>query len=1108
MAESNQNIINFSDSVANIIKNIQDVGSAQVSLVKAIATTSGKVVATDVSIIEKNIKSVNLVNSSISNYLKNISAFIKDISNTISNENSNIDIKSIFGYMERVDEIKNDNGGVDKKVTSKFLLIDGLSAMMSIFSSMTKIIEGMANSKFDTSSLLLGTKIKTFTNNIKTLLSMAVSSLKDINNMASNIDIERLMGGENTVDKNNIERQLLNGQLQNEKTSIEKTTSKKYGIIEVIEKFFGLGNLINQIEAPNILSFSIKLKFFDLTIKQVISKISNISKQYSSEGFKTDTDNFSKITENLAAGVSNIQDLMDYIMMSAVKFKFSKKSVIKFFDSIWSKDDKGNISGVLPRLFYIMKDRMIGDIGSEKTSQLVETASQVSQQFTQSIASILMVFGDIKMRIKARFADKTLSIISIFLGNLCDVITKTAEKFEKLNVKTFKETLSQISDIVDSLKNIVTRICVVGLLALPAMIFMISVIMFTLMLIPFLFIISKLVVIISKINDKDVSNASKSIAMVLGLLVVAALSIISLQYIMMLMEWDNIFKNLALLFGVLVVSSIIVALLTLISRIEGNSAKTTALNVALVIGLLIMTALMLKYIQFILIDIKWGEITSGLLKMGGVLLAIMALAGLLGAFAIIYIPIMIGLAMMVGAILSIFVVATLLIALQSMGGKINEKILVGDKKEGDTTSGGIIGVIMRVMGSIGDIAWKTDFLNPLTLVWVTLKFAIMTVTIGLVFLTGGLLLLLQNTFSGNNVLDRTKIESAITNIFDSVQFILDTLNTRNDSKTDESKRGLLTDIISMVSPSAANLLEAILSFAFVITTLMTVGAIYFIGKLLNEISTIQWNDPTTNIENIIGTAKRISDLILSPMKNTSGEGGKETKFDKFKNWFGNTGVGKLVNGAVEIISNIGATGVLATILPSIMMLNSVVDLIKSINELTIPKDINTKVSSIIDAAKIISDQVRTDGDVQTIDEDKVKSFGKFVDNSIKYFEGINKLDVSKVRSLGDMYEKMGQFMETLQDAPINDIADALVNKISPALSDINTSLNKKPTQTTQTTPTNSTNNTSNIQTTQTTSNNPVDSNQPVKQIDYSSMLENIEGLLEQIKKKLSVQPAF
>ena len=200
-------------------------------------------------------------------------------------------------------------------------------------------------------------------------------------------------------------------------------------------------------------------------------------------------------------------------------------------------------------------------------------------------------------------------------------------------------------------------------------------------------------------------------------------------------------------------------------------------------------------------------------------------------------------------------------------------------------------------------------------------------------------------------------------------------------------------------------------------------------------------------------------------------------------------MGKLVNGAVEIMSNIGATGVLATILPSIMMLSSVVDLIKSINELTIPKDINTKVTSIIDAAKIISDQVRTDGDVQTIDEDKVKSFGKYVDDSIKYFKNINKLDVSKVKSLGEMYDKMGQFMDKLSDAPISEIADALVNKISPALSDINTNLDKK-----------SKSNTSTQTTTQIPQQSPI---QNTQQIDYTMILENIEDLLEKIKQKMN-----
>ena len=189
-----------------------------------------------------------------------------------------------------------------------------------------------------------------------------------------------------------------------------------------------------------------------------------------------------------------------------------------------------------------------------------------------------------------------------------------------------------------------------------------------------------------------------------------------------------------------------------------------------------------------------------------------------------------------------------------------------------------------------------------------------------------------------------------------------------------------------------------------------------------------------------------------------------------------------------------------------MILNTIISLLDSVSKLEFdPTNTKTKVNNIIDIAKSIGVIVsNSDGEIATIDEKKVKQYGKFVDYSESYIKTINKLDVSKVKSLGDMYEKMGQFMEKLQDAPINDIADALVNKISPALSDINTSLNKKPAQTNQITQTTTPTTTSIV--TQTTPNNQVTSNQPIKQIDYSSMLENIEDLLEQIKKKLNSQP--
>ena len=80
-------------------------------------------------------------------------------------------------------------------------------------------------------------------------------------------------------------------------------------------------------------------------------------------------------------------------------------------------------------------------------------------------------------------------------------------------------------------------------------------------------------------------------------------------------------------------------------------------------------------------------------------------------------------------------------------------------------------------------------------------------------------------------------------------------------------------------------------------------------------------------------------------------------------------------------------------------------------------------------------------------------------------------------------------MDKLQDAPIGEIADALVNKISPALSDINNNLDKRsnPTQ----------------QTTQSVTQQTPQNTQQIQPIDYTSILENIEELLSNIKQKLN-----
>lgn len=364
--------------------------------------------------------------------------------------------------------------------------------------------------------------------------------------------------------------------------------------------------------------------------------------------------------------------------------------------------------------------------------------------------------------------------------------------------------------------------------------------------------------------------------------------------------------------------------------------------------------------------------------------------------------------------------------------------------------------------------------------------------VGLLTLTAVLLKELQEF-----TLDKQALNDTITTIFDTVRNIISNIFKPDDTKEEKSNKTWFSSLMEQVGgkfSALKSISEAILTIPFLLSALISIGCLYLIANLLSKISEIQISeDINTKINEIIGTAKSIGEIITRPVKQTSGENGEETKLDKFKNFVGNTGLGRRIGVAVEIMKNIGSTGILASIIPNIMMLSTVVDLIKSINELVVPSDINNKVTSIIEAAKLVSDQVSQSSNIQSIDEDKVKVFGKYVDDSVKYFKHINKLDVSKIKSLNEMYDKMGQFMDKLQDAPIGEIADALVNKISPALSDINNNLDKQSNPAQQATQ-------------QQVVQQVPQNTQQVQQVDYTSILENIEDLLSNIKQKLNNNP--
>jgi hypothetical protein len=528
-----------------------------------------------------------------------------------------------------------------------------------------------------------------------------------------------------------------------------------------------------------------------------------------------------------------------------------------------------------------------------------------------------------------------------------------------------------------------------------------------------------------------------------------------------------------------------------------------------VLGLLIVMAYELKKLNDIGSQLKWSNL---FMVMGGIL-AMAAYAILIGTLAMAMLPIigmavigLVALIVMIGLVVLIALALEYIQSIELNGDLINKNIdiILGlaenirkrvllDKKE-DTKNSGVDGEeknwidqVLTTLGNVGE-----------GIIQVLCHFGSLAMTL----LSVVLIKFIADQLNSlqNITLDSAKIMDVVNIVLDvSRTIITDVLFGAPDytpETASDENRGVIESIIDFVGPvfrPLVGLLQAICSVPILLSTIISVGMLFVIAKMLNKINEINIDRQALNtkISDIITIAKGVSDQIFGNNENDSA---------LKKTW-------NVIKSGTEAVGDILSAGVFAAVMPALNQLDAVVKVLKGIQDLDSSKlgQTETIVKDVVRIAKIVCDEISKNNlSGSNIDGDKIEGFEKYVDTSIKYFKSINKLDTSKIRSIGDMYEKMGQFMDKLQDAPINDIADALVNKISPALSDINTSLNKKPTQTNQITQTTTPTTTPVV--TQTTPNNPVASNQPIKQIDYSGMLENIEDLLEQIKKKLNSQP--
>ena len=167
------------------------------------------------------------------------------------------------------------------------------------------------------------------------------------------------------------------------------------------------------------------------------------------------------------------------------------------------------------------------------------------------------------------------------------------------------------------------------------------------------------------------------------------------------------------------------------------------------------------------------------------------------------------------------------------------------------------------------------------------------------------------------------ITDNVQSIKDIISTILSTLLTGGllGDKNNKGNRGLLGSVINFISPSLYSLYEMIITFAFLSTTLLSVGALILIGNLLEKVANIELNPGSIQqkITDIVTCVNMLVDAITAKRDMPVGDRGF---FGGLINWL-NPGLANIVDAistmfvlGISVIS-VGALAFIAKELNSI-----------------------------------------------------------------------------------------------------------------------------------------------------------------------------------------------
>ena len=301
-------------------------------------------------------------------------------------------------------------------------------------------------------------------------------------------------------------------------------------------------------------------------------------------------------------------------------------------------------------------------------------------------------------------------------------------------------------------------------------------------------------------------------------------------------------------------------------------------------------------------------------------------------------------------------------------------------------------------------------------------------------------------------------------------------NGQTNIKEDPDRKNWLLRIFDGIG----SIINTICTSAFLLSTFMSVGLLYFISNTLKSIQDIVIDRETikTKVGEIMTACRDVMEVITSPVEDNESEPGFWSK------------ILDSVKTVVNVGEAIGSIGYMAMSIACIGLVKLLADNLISINDINVPTDLNVKISSILTTVdgiinvinnpkqnslyqdpKRIKKAIGTINDVfgllETINDadfqnsivetrlnlldrlrnsllewvemgSKTTNLNKvehFIDKNISFLEKIDDVKFRNLRITAKLFENMAEFSETI-NGNFEGLAESLNEKIAPLLEEL------------------------------------------------------------------------